>query len=186
MKDEQTQKVSDNRKKKEVIVADVQEKVDKAKALVFTNYQGLTHQQLESMKKDLKKLEAEFVVIKNTLMLRTLADKNLDDSEKEKFQQPTGTLFIYNDIVGPLKSLSKMIKEIKLPSVKFGLIDGRVVDEVGVLKLATLPPAEVLRAQFLGLMLSPIQGLHRALTWNQTRLVMTLQAVSDKKKATSS
>ncbi len=172
---------SKNRQKKEVIVAEVNDKVSRAKGMVFTNYQGLTHQQLETMKRELKKLEAEYIVIKNTLMLRTLADKNLSDSEKEKFQQATGTLFMYNDLIGPLKQLAKMVKDFNMPSIKFGLIEGSVVDDKGVLRLATLPPIDVLRAQLLGQMLSPVQGLHRSLNWNLQKFVMTLDAVAKKK-----
>lgn len=181
MKNDNT-KISDNRKKKEVILAEVNEKVAKSKGLVFTNYQGLTHQQLEILKRALKKAEAEFVVIKNTLMLRALAGKELSDAEKEKFQQPTGTMFMYNDIVEPLKHLAKSIKDFTLPTIKFGIIEGNVVTDTQVLKIATLPPVPVLRAQLLGQMKSPIQGLHRALRWNVQSLVMTLNAVAQKKQ----
>src|SRR5437879_3963583 len=95
---------SQNRQKKEVIVAQIAEKVGKATGLVFTNYQGLTHQQLEGFKKELRKADAEFAIVKNTLMKRTLADKELSDEDKEQFQNPTATLFIYGDVVQPLKA----------------------------------------------------------------------------------
>ena len=49
---------SQNRQSKEKIVAELVEKVEKAKAMVFTNYQGLTHLQLEGLKKELKKAES--------------------------------------------------------------------------------------------------------------------------------
>ena len=181
MKDDRMPKNSDNRKKKEVIIAEVQEKVDRSKGMVFTNYQGLKHQQLEKMKRELKKLEAEFVVIKNTLMLRTLSEKNLSEANKSQFEQPTGTLFMYNDIATPLKQLAKMIKEFNLPSIKFGLIENAVVDQAGILKMSTLPPIEILRAQLLGVMIGPVQGLHRALSWNTQKLVLTLKAIETKK-----
>lgn len=150
--------------------------------MVFTNYQGLTHQQLENFKRNLKKTNAEFVVIKNTLMKRSLADKNLSDSDKEAFKQPTGTMFMYGDPVEPLKVLAKLIKEVELPKVKFGLIDGKVVDSDGIMRLSTLPPLPILRVQLLGQMKSPIEGLHRALIWNIQSLVMTLNAIKDNKQ----
>src|SRR5215204_3448570 len=92
-------KTSANRQKKEVLVAEYTKKVEKAKGIVFANYQGLTHLQLEALKKVLKKEEAEFVAAKNTLLLRALEGKVDITSEKDKFTQPTGALFIYNDIV---------------------------------------------------------------------------------------
>lgn len=176
--------ISANKQKKVDLVNEVSEKVKKSTGMVFTNYQGLTHQQLEGFKKSIKPLQAEYVVIKNTLMLRTLSEHTLSDADKEHFQQPTGTLFMYADQVEPLKLLSKLIKELKLPTVKFGIIDGRAVSEAQVAKLATLPPLNVLRAQLLGQMKSPIQGLHRALNWNMQQFVMSLSAIKDKKTAT--
>ena len=68
MKDENIIKVSKVRQKKEKIVAKLSEKVDKAKAIVFTDYQGLTHVQLEQLKKAVKKTNADYVVTKNTLL----------------------------------------------------------------------------------------------------------------------
>lgn len=177
------QKISTNRQKKEAIVAEVQAKVQKAKAMVFTNYQGLTHHQLEALKRAVKKVDGEFVATKNTLLLRTLADKNLSEEDKEHFQRPTATLFIYNDLVDPLKELAKTMKELNLPTIKFGIIEGKSVSEADVIKLSTLPPLPVLRAQLLGQMQSPIFGLHRALRWNIQSLVMILNGISQKKTA---
>lgn len=174
--------MSANREKKGVIIAEVTEKVQKAKGMVFTNFQGLTHHQLETLKKAAKSTDAEYVATKNTLLLRTLAEKNLADTEKAKFQNPTATLFIYNDIVAPLKHLAKSIKDLKLPEIKFGLIDGKIMTSDEILKLSTLPPIEVLRAQLLGQMMSPIQSLHRALRWNLQGLVITLNAIAKKKQ----
>lgn len=174
-------RTSQNRLKKEAIKAELLEKVEKSQAMVFANYQGLTHQQLEGLKKNLKKVDAEFVAAKNTLLLRALEGKIDQAAEKDKFTQPTGALFIYGDIIEPLKVLSKSVKDYKLPAVKFGIVEGRVVTDKEVTKLATLPPLPVLRAQLLGQMQAPIQGLHRALSWNLQSLVMTLNAISQKK-----
>ena len=173
-------KVSDNRKKKEAIVADITDKVGRSKAMVFTNYAGLTHQQLETFKKEIRTSDAEFAVAKNTLLKRALGDQIA--GEEDKFQQSTGTLFMYGDVVTPLKALAKMMKDFEKPEVKFGLLDGKVITDKDVAKLATLPPREVLIAQMLGMMNAPIQGLHRALSWNLQKFVMTLSAVAKKKE----
>lgn len=174
-------KISPNRQKKEKIVEELLGKVEKAKGLVFTNYQGLTHQQIEALKKALKKVNAEFVNTKNTLLLIALKDKIDTAAEKDKFQNPTATLFIYDDVVGPLKELTKSIKEFKLPEIKFGILEGKILTENEMVKISTLPPLEVLRAQLLGNMKGPISGLHRALNWNLQKLVMTLKAIETSK-----
>lgn len=174
------------RKRKEEVIAKLSEKAAKAKGLVFTNYQGLTHQQMESMKKSVSKAQAEYVVTKNRLLLRALSSLPLTDEDKNKFQQPTATLFLYDDLIEPLKHLAKTIKDLTLPHIKFGFLEGRIFSADEIVKLSSLPPLPVLRAQLLGQMKAPIAGLHRALNWNLYSLVMTLQAISDKKKATSS
>lgn len=173
--------VSQNRQKKEAIVNELTEKVQKSKGIVFANYQGLTHKQLETFKKALKTMDAEFVAAKNTLLLRALGEKIDPEAQKDQFTQPTGALFIYNDVVEPLKQLTKIIKELKLPTVKFGIIEGKLVTDKEVAKIATLPPLPVLRAQVLGQMKAPIAGLHRALNWNLQSLVMTLNAIAKQK-----
>lgn len=179
--DTNTVKISKNRQKKEQLVAELVEKMGKSNGMVFANYQGLTHQQLENLKKGLKKANSEFVAVKNTLLLRALGDK-IDETTKTHFNQPTGALFIYNDIVDPLKELTKTIKEFKMPIIKFGILDGKVVTDSEVTKIASLPPLPVLRAQLLGQMQAPISGLHRALNWNLQSLVMTLNAIKEKKQ----
>jgi large subunit ribosomal protein L10 len=182
--DNTTVKVSQNRQKKEQLIAELVEKMGKSNAMVFANYQGLTHQQLENMKKSLKKANAEFMAVKNTLLLRALGDR-IDEATKEHFNQPTGALFIYDDFIDPLKELTKTVKEFKMPVVKFGIFEGKVVTDKDVAKIASLPPLPVLQAQLLGQMKAPISGLHRALNWNLQSLVMTLNAIKDKKPAAS-
>lgn len=177
------QKMSQNRQKKESIVSEMGGKVGKAKGIVFTNYQGLTHKQIEGLKKAAKAIEAEYVITKNRLLLRALDGVSLDAETKTQFEQPTATLFMYADVIEPLKGLAKSIKEVELPTIKFGIIDGKIVTGEEILKLSTLPALPVLRAQLLGQMLSPVSGLHRALNWNLQNLVLTLNAIKDQKPA---
>jgi large subunit ribosomal protein L10 len=184
--DNEEQKISKNRQKKISIVADLEQKLEKSAAIVFTNYQGLTHKQLEGLRKAIKPLEAEFVVAKNSLILRALNSRKMKlDSEKD-LEGPTGTLFIYGDIVSPLKELAKLIKELGIPSVKFGIMEGNRISKEDVLKLSVIPSREVLLAQLAVFLKAPIYGLHRALNWNLQKLVMTLGAVAKAKPADAS
>ena len=174
-------KVSKNRQKKEGVVSELLEKVVKSKGIVFTNYQGLTHLQLEGIKRAAKKIDAEFVTTKNRLLLRALHDGKIPLEESTTIEGPTATLFIYNDILSPLKELQKTIKEFKLPIIKFGVLEGKVLNSQDIIKISNLPPLPVLQAQLLGQMKAPISGLHRALNWNLQTLVLTLNAIKEKK-----
>src|SRR5579859_3092747 len=134
-------KISANKQKKIATVAELSEKVAKAQALVFTNYQGLTHHQIETFKKGLRKLDAEYAITKNSLIKRALEVKQytIKDNSLDK---PTATLFLYGDSVAPLKALAKMIKELQKPEIKFGIMEGIHVDDKQVIKISTLPPKE--------------------------------------------
>lgn len=182
-------KVSTNKQKKIELVGQLEEKVKRARALVLADYRGLTHKQLEALKKALKALEAELVVTKNTLLKRALDLSTLNSlpagrqGQLSTLEGPTATLFAYGDVLAPLKELAKTIKTLKLPIIKIGFLEGKSLTGEEVLRLATLPPREVLIAQVVGAMKTPINGLHRALTWNLQRLVLTLKAIEGKKQA---
>jgi len=66
--------------------------------------------------------------------------------------------------------------------IKFGFLEGKVLTENEVVRVSNLAPLPVLRAQLLGQMQSPIQGLHRALNWNLQQFVLTLNAIKEKKQ----
>ncbi len=172
-------RVSPNRAKKEKIVAELAEKVNRAKGFVFTGYQGLTHKQLEGLKKAVKTLDADFVATKNSLILKAMENCKL--KIENSLKDATATLFLYGDPVMPLKALAKMIKELSLPTIKFGILDGAQMTGEQLLKLSTLPTREVLLTQLAVGLKSPIFGLHRALNWNMQKLVMTLKAIEIKK-----
>ncbi len=177
-------KITANKQKKIETVAELSEKVSKSKALVFTNYQGLTHLQIEGFKKGLRKLDAEYAITKNRLMRRALEENN-HPIDEHALDQQTATLFLYGDPIAPLKALAKMIKETQKPGIKFGFMEGNQIDEKQVIKLSTLPPKEILLGQLVGMLNSPLTGLHRALNWNLQKFAMTLKAIEEKKATIS-
>lgn len=175
------------RQRKEQIVAQLIEKIDASQAIVFTDYQGITHKQLEDLKKELKKLDSSIVIAKNSLLKISLGkSKNFADyKDNENLDKPTATLFIRADYVEPLKKLQKLSKELGLPKIKFGIIDGQALDEAQVLKVASLPNKETLIGQFVGLLNSPIQGLVVTLNAPLQKFAMTLNAIAQNKPAQS-
>ncbi|OGH14805.1 MAG: 50S ribosomal protein L10 [Candidatus Levybacteria bacterium RIFCSPLOWO2_02_FULL_37_10] len=178
-------KISANRQKKEKIVQKLTDKIQKANSLVFTNYQGMTHKQLEELKKRLKEVDAEFSVTKNTLLKLALKSSEFGvlSSEKEDpaLQNPTATLFVYDDVIAPLKQIAKTLKLLGLPTIKFGIIDNQALTGEQVLRIASLPSREVLISQLAQTLKSPIYRFHRALSWNMNKFVMTLSAVQQNK-----
>lgn len=161
-------------------VNELTDKVKQAKALVFANYQGLKHKQLEELRKNLKKVQAEFVITKNTLIKRALGNdgKSVPDAD---LSGASATLFAFNDEASPVKELVNFFKSANLGTVRSGILGATPMNEVQVNKLASLPPKDVLLGKLVGQLQAPLYGLHNALSWNLRTLVWTLDAVKAKK-----
>lgn len=166
------------------------DKLAKTKGLFLADYRGLTHQQLETLRKGLKKADGEFLVAKNTLLkiaLKQSDNKAIDRSASEKVNEelknPTATLLINGDEIAPIKVLADFIKKNSLPKIKLGFFGGKLATETDFNKLASLPTRDVLIATLVNRLNSPIQGLHYALRWNLQSLVTVLGNIKSKKPA---
>ncbi|MEK9178584.1 MAG: 50S ribosomal protein L10 [Patescibacteria group bacterium] len=175
------------RPRKEKAVEEISQKLEESSSLVLTDYQGLTHRQLEALKKNLKKSGASFSVTKNTLLKISVekTKKYADLLKEHSYESPTAVLFIKGDVIDALKLIAKANKDFGLPKIKIGLIDGESLDEAQVLKLASLPNRETLLAQLGGVLNSPISGLVFVLNANLQKLVFVLSEIS-KTRLTSS
>lgn len=172
-------KISTNKQRKIDSVAQLKQKLEKAKSFFLTDYRGLTHQQLEQLRKGLKKVEAEYLVAKNTLL--KLAIKSFDKAFESELKNPTATLLAYGDEIAPIKELANFIKNAQLPKIKLGFFAGRVATESDFKQLATLPTKDILMSNLVSRLQSPISGFHYALNWNLRRFVTVLDNVRSKK-----
>lgn len=161
------------------LLENLKEKVDRASAIFFVDYQGLTHQMLEEMRGTLSELDAEVTVIKNTLTNLALQEKKVDASDKLK--GPMALLFCYGDPVAPAKALVDFAKKNELPEIKFGYFEGALVEDAQVKELATVPPQEILLGKLVGGLQAPISGLVYSLNFPIQRLAMVMNAVAQGK-----
>ncbi len=162
---------------------EAREKVQKATAMYFVEYTGLTHQQLEEARRELRDNNAEMAVIKNTLMNLALQEKQIDVNEKLTGQK--AILFSYEDPIQTAKILAAFVKKYSLPKVNFGILEGEVIEDTTIKKLATLPSKEILVGKLLGLLNSPISGLVYVLNGNITKLAIALKEIEKKKAASN-
>ena len=139
------------------VVDELKPKLEKAKGLVLTDYQGLTHKQMEDLHKALRKVDAEYVVVKNSLL--KIASKNTAASTG-----PTAVVLSYGDELSPLKELFKFIKTYSLPKIKGGTIYNTSYDAAQITRIASLPSKEGLIAQLLFTLNANTQKLAYLLT----------------------
>mgnify|MGYP000026374703 CR=1 FL=1 len=167
-------------KKIETVVS-LSEKLNKATSVTMTNYQGLTHKRLEELRKILKKHQAEFVITKNTLLLRALGGFLNQEKVDLDLSGQTATLFAYEDEITPLKEMLKFAKSSGMPSLKAGFLKTTKMSVEDLNRLVKLPARPALLAQLVGQLKAPIYGLHRSLNWNLQKLVFALSAIQAKK-----
>lgn len=156
------------------LLDELKQKVDRATALFFVDYTGLTHQQLEEARRELKESDSEITIVKNTLLNLALKDKKF---EVEKIEGPHAALFSYKDPISTAKILAGFIKKYGLPKIRFGIFENGIVDEEMITKLATLPSREVLIAKLLGTLNAPISNFVYGLNANIQKLALVLKAI---------
>lgn len=155
----------------------VQEKVKKAKSVVFTNYTGLTVAQQTRLRAELKSAGGEFMVAKNTLLHRVLGEESL----KSTLQGQTGVVLSYDDEVGGIKKLMEFVKKDEKPEVKIGWMDGKMLSLSDIKALAKLPSKLELIATLISRLQGPAYGLVNVLNANARNLVYALKALEKKK-----
>lgn len=160
-------------------VTKLTEKAAKAKSMVLTDFRGLKHKQLEELRKAVKKDQGEFMVVKNRLLSKALGPKA--ETLKSMLSDSTAVLFAYGDEVAPIKSLKGFLKTWGMGAAKGGLLGTSLLDAQDVDKLAGLPPKAELLGRLVRQLNAPVEGLHRALSWNLQSLVYALNAVKAKK-----
>lgn len=164
-------------------VKDIKEKFDKSTVIILTDYKGLTMKQLSKLRKQLRPLDAEYRVLKNTLISRAIKEKAYDGIDP-LLSGSTAILFGYKDQVLPAKALSTFIKENEArPGIKGGLLEGKMIDTKTVNALAKLPSREVLLAKVLGGMQAPITNFVVDCKGIINKFVIALNAIKEKKEA---
>ena len=117
---------------------------------------------------------------KNTLI--KIASKELGiEFPEEALNGPTAALFAYSDEVAPLKELAAFAKTNEKPTVKAGLLGTTILSIERVAQLSKLPTKDVLRANVVGSLASPLYGIVGVLNGNIRNLVYTLNAIKEAK-----
>ena len=152
-----------NRTEKQAFVEDFRERVGKAPVVYLTDFTGLDVKAMTELRQSLRKVGAEYLVAKNRLMLRALAETDMPDIS-EALTGPTGVVFGYEGVVEPAKALADFAKEHEdKPVFKLGVLEKKVLEPEQIDRLAKLPPREQLLAELAGAMEAPMSMLATAL-----------------------
>jgi len=146
---------------KKAVVAEVSAQVANAQTIVVAEYSGIEVGDLTVLRAKAREQGVYLRVLKNTLARRAVADTSFAGLADHL----VGPLIysISADAVAPAKVLNDFAKTNDKLVLKAGSYSGKVLDKAGVQALASVPTKEVLLAQLLGLMQSPISGFARAI-----------------------
>ena len=151
-----------NRSEKEAVISDVTSLAAKAQTLVIAEYRGITVADMTKLRNTARSNGVTLSVLKNTLARRAVAGSGFEVVS----DQMTGPL-IYGfseDAVAAAKVVAEFAKTNDKLVIRAGAYGGKALDVNGVKQLASIPTKEVLLAQLLGLMQSPISRTARVLS----------------------
>ncbi len=157
--------------------------LSQSSAQILVDPRGLSVRELSEMRKQLRSVGAELHMVKNTLYRRAF-NGDMPDGLDPYLNGMTAVAFVMGDQAAAAKALTEYIKQAKKSEVKVLVLGNRVYPASMVEDLAKLPPREVMLAQVLGALQSPISGLVGTLSELIGQFVRTLQAVADKKAET--
>jgi large subunit ribosomal protein L10 len=168
-------------KEKEIIVADLEQKLKDNSLVLLTEYRGLTVSEISELRSKLKPLKCEYKVIKNSLSKIALKNSGFEEFSK-LMEGPIAMAFDKDDPVGPVKVLVNFAREHKNLKLKAGLLSKKVITDKDINTLANLPSREALLAQSLNAMQGPIVGLVNALNGVILNFVYVIEAVKKQKE----
>ena len=150
-----------NLQEKQAVVAEVGAQVAQAQTIVLAEYRGIEVGDITRLRANARQSGVYLRVLKNTLARRAVQGTPFEGLA----EQMVGPLLygISADAVAAAKVVHEFAKTNDKLVIKAGAYNGKVMDVAGVTALATVPSKEVLLAQLLGLLQSPVSGLARVL-----------------------
>jgi large subunit ribosomal protein L10 len=172
------------KEKKEELIAQYADLLSRSEAVLFTDYRGLTVAEISSLRNKLREADSKYQVIKNRLLRQALQNAGLPVPE-DLLTGPAAVSFCLGEVPPTAKILVDFAKDSKILAIKGGLLSGKIIASEDIQALADLPPREVLLAQVLAGMQSPISGLVTVLSGTIRGLLTVLKARSEQLEGTT-
>ncbi|MDZ7317368.1 MAG: 50S ribosomal protein L10 [candidate division KSB1 bacterium] len=166
-------------------VETITESLRKAKGVYITDFSGLTVEQMTQLRREFRKAQVGYLVVKNTLAERSCRELGMD-SMIPFLKGPTGLAVAYGDPVAPVRIIVEFLKKNKekgKPELKGALVEGQLLSAAQAEAMKDLPTREQLIAQVVGAIAAPLSGLAGTLNSLIGKFVGTLDAVREKKEA---
>jgi large subunit ribosomal protein L10 len=166
-------------------VADIKERMEGAQAVFLAEYAGLSVQEQQTLRRELRANGAEFKVVKMTLARLAAADLGIDDLD-ELLLGPTGLTFANGDPVSAAKVMRDFAKGHEVLVIKGGLLGREFLTPERIAHLADIEPREVLLARIAGAFEAPMAKMAGLLAALPRNAATVMQQLLEKKQEESS
>lgn len=163
------------------IVEEMTREFRNAGSVFVADYAGLRVGDVTELRKQLRQAGVSLHVVKNTLLRRAAGDAGLGELS-DYFKGPTAVAFGPADPVQTAKIFHEFYARLEKPTVRRFVFEKRAYGTGDLKAIASLPPREVILAQLIGAVESPIAGFIGTLDAIIRELVGTVEAIADKKK----
>jgi large subunit ribosomal protein L10 len=167
------------RPEKATIVEELSARLNESPFLIVTEYTGMNVAQFSELRLRLAGAGARCRVVKNTFLRRAAAEVGYPDLAQSLAGQ-TAIVTGDSDVCAAAKILKGFSTEFQKPAVKIGVLDKAIISKEQIRALADLPAKEVLQAQLLGVLKSPLQKLVTLLNEPGASLARLLKARVEK------
>jgi large subunit ribosomal protein L10 len=172
------------RKEKERIVEELQGALEGTKVAILSDYRGLNVGEMTVLRNQLRQASVNYRVVKNALI--KLALKNTDlEPLIDQISGPTAVAFSYEDPISPAKILEQFGREQPKLEIKGGIVEGKLVDQAGVKRLAQIPSREALLGRLVSVLGAGPTHLVTVLSFNLQKLLQLLNAIRLQKEGSS-
>jgi len=173
-----------SRKKKEEVMAQYKDWLERSQAVFLVEYTGITVKEVDGIRSKVRETGGEFHVLKNTLA-RKVFETNGVQAPAGYFEKSTAVTFAFTDPASTAKALTDVMKSAEAIKLKGGFLDKQSLSVAQVKALADLPPLPVVRAQLLGVLQAPAGKLVRTLAEPARSLASVLRAYFEKAPASA-
>jgi large subunit ribosomal protein L10 len=171
-----------NREQKAAVIDEIAVQIQESQAVFAVDYRGITVQQAAELRGKLREADASLRVVKNTLTERA-ADKAGAADLKALLEGPTALTFVRGDAATAAKAMADYARVTSLLPFKGGIMDGLPLASEQISAIAKLPSRDVLNAQFVNIVASPLTGLVTSLSNLISGLARQLSQVVEKKES---
>jgi len=163
------------RAEKKFLIEEVSKHLQKSDYVFLANFDKVTVSDVATLRSRLKPEQAEFHVVKNSSLRVAAKELSLPDLDS-MLTGPTAIIVGGRNPAGVAKIVKKFFDETTKLEAKGGVLSKKAIMAAEVQTLASLPSLDVLRAQFLALLITPATSAVRVLNAVPQGLVNVLQA----------